>query len=57
MQCDLEVHRDINAAKNVLRRAVAGPWRGFACTDKTVSLETVAPENLAETRLSDFSHR
>src|SRR6516164_7922623 len=26
MQCDLEVHRDINAAKNVLRRAVAGPW-------------------------------
>jgi putative transposase len=34
MQCDLEVHRDINAAKNVLRRAVAGPWRGFACTDK-----------------------
>lgn len=28
--CDLEVHRDVNAARNVLRRAVVGPWSGFA---------------------------
>ena len=25
-----EVHRDVNAARNVLKRAVAGPWSGFA---------------------------
>jgi putative transposase len=29
-QCDLELHRDENAARNVLKRAVAGPWSGFA---------------------------
>ena len=26
----MEVHRDVNAARNVLKRAVAGPWSGFA---------------------------
>jgi hypothetical protein len=26
----LRVHRDVNAARNVLKRAVAGPWSGFA---------------------------
>jgi putative transposase len=29
-QCETEVHRDVNAARNVLKRAVAGPWSGFA---------------------------
>jgi putative transposase len=29
-QCDLEVQRDVNAARNVLKRAVVGPWSGFA---------------------------
>jgi hypothetical protein len=57
MQCDLEVHRDINAAKNVLRRAVAGPWRGFACTDKQSRLETVAPETSLRRDPRDFCHR
>ena len=28
--CKMEVHRDVNAARNVLKRAVAGPWSGFA---------------------------
>lgn len=28
--CQTEVHRDVNAARNVLKRAVAGPWSGFA---------------------------
>lgn len=28
--CNLEIHRDVNAARNILRRAVVGPWRGFA---------------------------
>ena len=28
--CKMEIHRDINAARNVLKRAVAGPWSGFA---------------------------
>ncbi len=28
--CNLRIHRDENAARNVLRRAVAGPWSGFA---------------------------
>jgi putative transposase len=27
--CKMEVHRDVNAARNVLKRAVAGPWSGF----------------------------
>jgi len=26
----MEVHRDVNAARNVLKQAVAGPWSGFA---------------------------
>ena len=30
VHCETEVHRDINAATNVLKRAVAGPWSGFA---------------------------
>ncbi|MGY3581830.1 putative transposase [Bradyrhizobium sp. USDA 4341] len=30
VHCDLEVHRDVNAARNVRNRAVAGPWSGFA---------------------------
>jgi putative transposase len=29
-QCHLEVHGDVNAARNVLKRAVVGPWSGFA---------------------------
>src|SRR5215831_12029152 len=29
-QCKTEVHRDINAARNILKRAVAGPWSGNA---------------------------
>jgi putative transposase len=29
-QCKMEVHRDVNAARNILKRAVAGPWSGFA---------------------------
>ena len=28
--CNLEVHRDVNAARNILKRAVVGPWSGFA---------------------------
>jgi putative transposase len=28
--CQTEVHRDVNAARNVLKRAVAGPWSRFA---------------------------
>ena len=28
--CQMEVHCDVNAARNVLKRAVAGPWSGFA---------------------------
>jgi putative transposase len=28
--CQMEVHRDVNAARNVLKRAVAGPSSGFA---------------------------
>ena len=28
--CKTEVHRDVNAARNVLKRAVAGPWSSFA---------------------------
>jgi putative transposase len=28
--CQTGVHRDVNAARNVLKRAVAGPWSGFA---------------------------
>ena len=28
--CQMQVHRDVNAARNVLKRAVAGPWSGFA---------------------------
>ena len=28
--CKMEVHRDVGAARNVLKRAVAGPWSGFA---------------------------
>src|SRR6516165_9327342 len=28
--CKMEVHRDVNAARNVLKRAVAGPWSDFA---------------------------
>jgi putative transposase len=28
--CKTEVHRDVNAALNVLKRAVAGPWSGNA---------------------------
>ena len=26
--CRTEVHRDVNAARNILKRAVAGPWSG-----------------------------
>ncbi len=29
-QCNLEFDRDMNAARNILNRAVAGPWSGFA---------------------------
>ena len=28
--CETEVHRDVNAARNILKRAVAGPWSGNA---------------------------
>jgi hypothetical protein len=28
--CKTEVHRDVNAARNILKRAVAGPWNGNA---------------------------
>ena len=28
--CNLEVHRDVNAARTIMKRAVAGPWSGFA---------------------------
>jgi putative transposase len=28
-RCNLRIHRDLNAARNVLGRAVAGPWSGF----------------------------
>ena len=28
--CKMEVYRDVNAARNVLKRAVAGQWSGFA---------------------------
>jgi putative transposase len=28
--CKTEVHRDVNAARNVLKRAVVGPWSGNA---------------------------
>jgi putative transposase len=28
-RCNLRIHRDLNAARNVLGRAVVGPWSGF----------------------------
>jgi putative transposase len=28
--CKTEVHRDVNSARNILKRAVAGPWSGDA---------------------------
>jgi len=34
--CKMEVHRDVNAARNVLKRAVAGPWSGFAAQDNVL---------------------
>jgi hypothetical protein len=40
----MEVHRDVNAARNVLKRAGAGQWGGFART--TASLQAVVPETL-----------
>jgi putative transposase len=41
--CKMEVYRDVNAARNVLKRAVAGPSSGFA-RQKTAWLQAVAPE-------------
>jgi hypothetical protein len=35
----MEVHRDVNAARNVLKRAVAGPWSGFAAQDNDLVAE------------------
>jgi putative transposase len=35
-QCETEVHRDVNAARNILKRAVAGPWNGFAQQDNVL---------------------
>lgn len=32
-RCDLVMGRDANAARNIRRRAVAGPWRGFGVTN------------------------
>ena len=41
----MEVHRDVNAARNVLKRAGAGQWGGgFART--TASLQAVVAETL-----------
>ena len=37
--CKMEVHRDVNAARNVLKRAVAGPWGGFAAQDNVLVAE------------------
>jgi hypothetical protein len=28
--CKIKVHRDVNAAGNILKSAVPGPWSGFA---------------------------
>jgi transposase len=43
--CKMEVHRDVNAARNVLKRAGAGQWGGgFART--TASLQAVVAETL-----------
>ena len=28
--CQIKVHRDVNAAGNILKSAVPGPWSGFA---------------------------
>jgi putative transposase len=36
-QCEMEVHRDVNAARNILKRAVAGPWSGFAMQDNVLA--------------------
>ena len=46
--CKMEVHRDVNAARNVLKRAVAGPWSGFAAQDNVLVAESVAPETSAK---------
>ena len=37
--CKMEVHRDVNAARNVLKRAVAGPRSGFAAQDNVLVAE------------------
>jgi transposase len=38
VHCQMEVHRDVNAARNVLKRAVAGPWSGFAQQNNGLAL-------------------
>ena len=43
--CKTELHRDVNAARNILKRAVVGPWSGFARLP-TFPQEDVAPEPL-----------
>jgi transposase len=43
-QCDLELHRDVNAALVVLGRAVGVRGAALGSKCQTVSLEAVAPE-------------
>jgi len=41
-RCDLGIGRDVNAARNILGRAVVGPWSGFGIANGEVL--PVAPE-------------
>jgi putative transposase len=45
-QCMMEVHRDVNAARNILKRAVVGPWCGFAQQLQQRSRWRSSPENI-----------
>jgi hypothetical protein len=35
--CKMEVHRDVNAAMNILKLAVAGRWSGFATQNNALA--------------------
>jgi putative transposase len=45
--CEEEVHRDVNAARNILQRAVVGPWSGNRPNDLAGDRRSVIGLNIA----------